>query len=594
MPTINQYQQYSELALAAYANTLALRRNNVDEYKASGMSDSQARQFDQSWQVLAQQDLPDGFSAVLFEYVSETGVPTGEKVLGIRGTEASHWGIDYLVDAVNIAGLGTNLGASQYNSLEAFYQSLITQGKLGAAEQIAVTGHSLGGFLAQAFAAKHNAVVSATYTYNSPGFSVAPGLISNVGTALLELFGITDASIPNNKIFNVRAMGGLSVTAGLGQMMGSVQPIWTETGDAIHNHSIVTVTDSLALYDIFARLDPGLDMGQIDAMLRGASNRMNNTLEKTLQALAKLFLNSDATIGIDDRNAFYNALIPLRGFVGEATDATTQVNGTAFVVAPLVGISASSLAGLAALDTPTGMAYRYALQELNPFAVVTQANLYDQHNANGELDLYDPQTGDGDLTEQYLVDRAKLLSEINQANVDDNSPASGVIQIAGDVLYQDKHSGYKIVGNDLFVSEHKKVLFGDDQADSFSGGGKADHLYGGAGDDTLHGAGGDDYLEGGTGKDELFGDDGSDALYGMADDDKLDGGAGIDVLHGGIGNDDLKGGDDLDVLYGGDDDDTLDGGLGNETNDLLFADIKGIASLKYLRRGVTHLTSFAN
>ena len=181
MPTIKEYLQYSEIAFASYAENLHLDQGNAPSYQLAKFTSSQAAKFDSSWRVLAQQELSDGFSAVLFKRVSETGGPTGEKILGIRGTEGSHWGIDYLVDVVNIAGLGTNLGASQYNSLETFYQSLITNGKLGVSEQIAVTGHSLGGFLAQAFTAEHDAVVSATYTYNSPGFSVVPGLISNVG-----------------------------------------------------------------------------------------------------------------------------------------------------------------------------------------------------------------------------------------------------------------------------------------------------------------------------------------------------------------------------------------------------------------------------
>jgi hypothetical protein len=39
----------------------------------------------------------------------------------------------------------------QYIALEAFYQSLVATGKLGSREVFNVTGHSLGGFLAQAF-----------------------------------------------------------------------------------------------------------------------------------------------------------------------------------------------------------------------------------------------------------------------------------------------------------------------------------------------------------------------------------------------------------------------------------------------------------
>ena len=78
-------------------------------------------------------------------------------------------------------------------------------------------------------------------------------------------------------------------------------------------------------------------------------------------------------------------------------------------------MSASSLAGLAALDTPTGMAYRYALQELNPFVIVNSANLYDQHNANGDLDLYDPQTGDGD----GVRDRRVIQKMFNHRGTED-------------------------------------------------------------------------------------------------------------------------------------------------------------------------------
>ena len=180
MPTINEYLLHSETALASYATGLTLGQVNSDRYQSAEMTFLQAQKFNQSWQVLGQQDITDGFSAVLFERMDESGAPTGEKVLAIRGSDTSNWYIDYLVDVVNIAGLGTNLGMGQYNSLESFYQLMVAQGKLTASEQITVTGHSLGGFLAQAFTAKHDEVVSAAYTYNSPGFSVAPGLLSNV------------------------------------------------------------------------------------------------------------------------------------------------------------------------------------------------------------------------------------------------------------------------------------------------------------------------------------------------------------------------------------------------------------------------------
>ncbi|MBE7418532.1 MAG: hypothetical protein HS128_12445 [Ideonella sp.] len=233
MPTINDYLTYAETALASYAQGLVLGSGaNSPRYQVSGMAESQAARFDQQWSVLDQADIGDGFSAVLFQRVDASGGATGEKVLGIRGTEASHWGIDFAVDVIDVALLGTTLGMAQYQSLEAFYQRLVGAGKLAANEQLTVSGHSLGGFLAQAFAAEHDAVVRAAYTYNAPGLSVN---VTNIGTQLLEFFGIVDASIPNGKVFNARALDGLSVTAGLGQMVGSVDTFNIESGSAISN-----------------------------------------------------------------------------------------------------------------------------------------------------------------------------------------------------------------------------------------------------------------------------------------------------------------------------------------------------------------------
>ena len=182
------------------------------------MSAPQAEAFDRQWSVLDQVDLGNGFSASLFQRVGSNGVPVGEKVLAIRGTDNA-WGMDALANA-QVALFGTAVGMPQYQSLEAFYQQLVATGKLSSSEQIAVTGHSLGGFLTQAFATEYSSVVSAAYTYNAPGVTVEAG-VSNIGTQLLKFFGIIDESIPNGKIFNVRAVDGASVTAGFGQMIGA-------------------------------------------------------------------------------------------------------------------------------------------------------------------------------------------------------------------------------------------------------------------------------------------------------------------------------------------------------------------------------------
>jgi hypothetical protein len=202
MPTINDYLKYGETALAAYAVNLAIRTDIVEALKTAGMPVAEATKFASTWTVIAQSpDSADGFSAVLLE-----NRITGMKTLAIRGSNSP---MDFLTDYINIAVVGSVMGMPQYGSLETFYQSLVTSGKLGATDSFYVTGHSLGGFLAEAFTAKHPDLVRAAYTYNAPGFGGA-------GMQLLEFLGVTDASAANGKIFNVRASDGVSLTAGLG------------------------------------------------------------------------------------------------------------------------------------------------------------------------------------------------------------------------------------------------------------------------------------------------------------------------------------------------------------------------------------------
>ncbi len=125
--------------------------------------------------------------------------------------------------------------------------------------------------------------------------------------------------------------------------------------------------------------------------------------------------------------------------------------------------------------------------------------------------------------------------------------------------------------------------------DSVSGGAGNDKLVGATGDDTLAGGAGIDTLDGGSGNDNLRGDGEADRLVGGADNDTLNGGADDDRLISGTGNDTLIGAGGRDVLvafsgddslYGGSDADFLYAGAGADTlngaggNDLLngFAD----------------------
>lgn len=214
MPTTQQISGYAQTAQASYAIELVAGASNATRYQdatTAGMSAAQATAFNATWNVLQQSPLNgNGFSAVLLQNRT-----TGEKVLAIAGTNG--WA-DWITDLVNIALYGTVLGMPQYLSLESFFTQLVSSGKLGATEQITVTGHSLGGFLAQAFTARHSSVVSAAYTYNAPGFGNSE--------TLLGFLGIIDTNAAA-KITNVHAADGLSMTAGLGVMLGASQPLRT-------------------------------------------------------------------------------------------------------------------------------------------------------------------------------------------------------------------------------------------------------------------------------------------------------------------------------------------------------------------------------
>ncbi|MBS4099429.1 MAG: hypothetical protein KGZ83_21665, partial [Sulfuricella sp.] len=157
----------------------------------------------------------------------------------------------------------------------------------------------------------------------------------------------------------------------------------------------------------------------------------------------------------------------------------------------------------------TDIAWRYALKELNPFVISGDA-LYAKHNTDGSLDLYDPATGTGTLTDLYLADRAAMLAwKIQYDDTDKVYSASwSADTVEGNWDFVDmstKLSGgtpltLAIDGTGTSWSDHQ-IVFGTKAADVIDGSGDTDHLYGMAGNDTLTGGSGDDYLEGGTGSD---------------------------------------------------------------------------------------------
>ncbi|MGA5586341.1 calcium-binding protein [Pseudomonas siliginis] len=200
--------------------------------------------------------------------------------------------------------------------------------------------------------------------------------------------------------------------------------------------------------------------------------------------------------------------------------------------------NANAWAKLAGEATPLGLALRNSLQQLSE-VVIERADGYPDRN----LELYDPHTGEGFITAQWLADRAQMLARL----IARTQRAFGEHSLQ-QFSYSDLASGKQApmatgVLNPL-------AMFGDDGGRSFTGGANADHLYGGVGNDSIDGMAGHDVIEGGRGNDSLTGGDGNDGLYGMAGDDVLIGGKGNDSLIGGEGNDryEFASGDGLDEI----------------------------------------------
>lgn len=203
----------------------------------------------------------------------------------------------------------------------------------------------------------------------------------------------------------------------------------------------------------------------------------------------------------------------------------------------------------------TDIAWRYALRELNPFVVPDIS--YAQHNADGSLNLYDPETGSGAMSEAYLADRAAMLTwkiRFDRGMRDENDgPRDGPKSYTEDWDTSEVKGNWDFVdlskplpggapltlaidGQGITLHDHQ-VVFGSAAADTIEGAGESDRLYGGASNDTLSGQGGADYIEGNSGNDTLDGGAGNDTLLGGAGVDEFRGGAGDDLLMGGAGAD---------------------------------------------------------
>lgn len=548
--------------------------------------------------------LGSGFDATVWRdrngrlYVSLQGTKgLGDFTTDIGDLFANGVAKEQIVDMVNwwlknsTASDGNWAPQFQLNGNEEVIASASVQGTglLTGAEGFSVNGHSLGGHLATAFSrlfGGQSGYIYHAYTYNSGGFNSSSNAFFEAFEQLLNgTSAISMGTFPGDtQQSNFFAEYGINVTTNdlFNDQYGQRIALFNEEGTGLPNHSMYKLTDALALGHILAGIDRSFDIAAMNALFDTGSNEANASLEIILDTLGFIVVGSQynsTPIGDEgdspiSRVKYHENLMLLRNVL------FTNPNDLELILKPelqnLQISDVSNLEGSALLDDANGLAYRYALVNLNPFAITGDASLYSSHNQNGELNAEN-------FSSEYLHDRAEMLQwtiEHNQANTDYLS----ILTPAGfdeNVNYTDlgimdggQPLRINVDGGQTTAGAYDQVKFGTDNGDNggeIDGYVADDHLYGGGGDDTIKGNAGRDYIEG---------NDDNDTLHGGTETDYLYGGKGNDHLHGDGGND---------YLYGGEGDDTYYyiNGDGNDS----IHDISGSNHLNINNKLITSITA---
>jgi len=177
----------------------------------------------------------------------------------------------------------------QFNALKTQIDAWLADGTLDAS--FTVAGHSLGGYLAAVVKQSYSQVTDA-YLYNAPGVYGPLGNLADLLTSTLGLSGT-----PSGNIWNIRGSEGFPVISGIGYQLGTSISIQAEaaSGAGLSNHSIVRLTDALAIQSLYAQLVPSLTQSDLNTLVDASGATMNQTFESALDALRTILLGSGIT-----------------------------------------------------------------------------------------------------------------------------------------------------------------------------------------------------------------------------------------------------------------------------------------------------------
>lgn len=390
-----------------------------------------------------------------------------------------------------------------------------------------------------------------TFAGNPSGVSItAEGVAQNLaGGKIVQVFGRADTDdstwVANSGVHssnkvelfiedqpNVQGLGPITVLDGLTGVRS----------DFGSTHSITLVADTLAVMTVLQKLTPALMPEAMKAIFSLASNERgigfvgssgrgeSDSLERIVEALFPIleinlaqFLTDNNVPTPDDRlprglagggfgnwanrNVFYAALERI---------STAASNAANYQIEALVDKSVADIITAAEETSAKGIAYRYALKQGSPFAVIRDEALYATHNTGanaGALDLNSANNPTGALTAAWIQNRTDFLTRLNYYNNQnaryDLIKASENPNTLGDatatqydsenIVWDDRTRNVLIRRGDETGAAYR--VFGSDTADALNGRQSADRLYGSGGTDVVTGKGGADYLEGGTGLD---------------------------------------------------------------------------------------------
>ncbi len=584
---ILKYYDYALTMQAAYAELTpaSIGENAVDlelrlQEPTANFTATKAEEFVLRFDAISHKpnDTNSGFSATLFRDTEDNN----KKILAIRGTEEPYLDLfDADILEIGLLGIALKQSIALYNyvnglfegerrqvtlssvirptgfgpdDVEVLYSEYLFFGNpfistyyfieeldpivvkeeealISNTEKIIVSGHSLGGHLAAVATLLFPDLVEAAYTYNGAGNN-GPLSKQIAFTAIAQITGNGHpGAVPTDKIIGLQSESSApgddadAVTEFAGDPFSPQREIIVEVQGAfgLAGHSKVQLADSLKLYDLFATLDANVSEGIIAQILVSASNVAEESIESLTESLAAVFgIDVSLPIFVDTepptaRDQYHQLVESIHQVV------SVELHGGDFVIESIP----TDIATLAIPDTLQARAYRYALEELNSFAIYS-----DTHSTA----MDDPKYDASNYSKQYLNDRAAMLSLLMKRNVEDiTSDESTEPNNGKDVLYSDKtNPEYNLTTGEAVLAaltdETSVVRFGSDSADGptdgLAGTANNDRLFGMAGNDELEGLAGNDRLEGGkdddtyifnttvfaTGNDKIFDIDGDNTL----------------------------------------------------------------------------------